>query len=299
MQKKSYFGIGVLGCLVALTGCAMTSADGQEAPGEAVGTTTEALTGNHIYVASVTGGVAIKRKLVFTETITAPRVRQGKVSFGPSPYSCTTRSDGVQACLYTMAWKGVVLDDFSVNGHTVRGLTVDTLAPVPVTVAQGKFTIPANTARFILRGSDNGNRFQRERTMDSTLTGTFTPGGAFTISGVVTRTISGPIGINVRAWGNINLSGTAADTTPTCTSSGGGQFSCQPGAQPSGSCRATKLHRYPYACNGSVRSPDQVIDLVATGYGNYECANRFIEQCVDDGSFDSYYLEWCDYSCSP
>lgn len=300
MQKKSFFGIGVLGCLVALTtGCAVTSAEGQDAPGEATGSTNEAITGNRNYVASVTGGVAIKRRLGWTETITAPRVRQGKISMGPSPNSCTTRSDGVQACLYTMAWKGVVLDDFSVNGQTIRGLTVDSLAPVPVTVAQGNFTIPENTARFIIRGSNNGAPFQIERTMDSPLTGTFTPGGAFSIFGVVTRTISGPIGIDVRVWGNINLSGTAVDTAPTCTSTGPGQFSCQPGARPSGTCQATKLHRYGYQCDGSSRSPDQTIDLVATGYRNYTCSNRFIDQCINDGSFDSYYLEWCNYSCTP
>ena len=43
----------------------------------------------------------------------------------------------------------------------------------------------------------------------------------------------------------------------------------------------------------------RTIDLTATGYGNYACSNRFIEHCIDDGSFDAYYLEWCNYSCSP
>jgi hypothetical protein len=178
-------------------------------------------------------------------------------------------------------------------------LTVDTLAPIPVNVAQGKYTIPANTAKFMLRGTNNGAPFSLVRTMDSALSGAFTPGGAFTISGVITRTISGPIGTNVKAWANVNLSGTMVDTVPTCTSTGVGQFSCQPGARPAGTCKATTLHRYGYQCNGSNRSPDQVIDLVATGYGNFTCSNRFIEQCVNDGSFDSYYLEWCNYKCTP
>jgi hypothetical protein len=45
---------------------------------------------------------------------------------------------GVQECLYTMAWKGVKVDDFSANGHTLRALNIDTYAPVSVKVAQGK-----------------------------------------------------------------------------------------------------------------------------------------------------------------
>lgn len=32
-----------------------------------------------------------------------------------------------------------------------------------------------------------------------------------------------------------------------------------------------------------------------TGYTNYRCKNRYQEQCVDDGSFDTYYDEWCEY----
>lgn len=299
MRIRSLLGIGVFGGLLALSGCDGMSDDGEGDPGGEVETTREALTGNRNYVASVTGGVAIKRTIIFTETIAAPRVRQGKISMGPSPNSCTTRADGVQSCLYTMAWKGVVVGDYSVNGHTVRGLTVDTLAPIPVNVAQSKFTIPANTAKFMLRGTDNGAPFHLVRTMDSTLSGTFTPGGAFTISGKITRTISGPIGINIKAWANINLSGTAVDTAPTCTSTGAGQFSCQPGARPSGNCQPTTLHRYVYQCNGSNRSPDQTIDLLATGYNNFTCSNRFIEHCIDDGTFDAYYLEWCNYQCSP
>ncbi|MFH0971290.1 MAG: hypothetical protein V1835_01860 [Candidatus Micrarchaeota archaeon] len=31
-------------------------------------------------------------------------------------------------------------------------------------------------------------------------------------------------------------------------------------------------------------------------YMNYECKNRYQEQCVNDGSFDNYYDEWCEYS---
>jgi hypothetical protein len=29
------------------------------------------------------------------------------------------------------------------------------------------------------------------------------------------------------------------------------------------------------------------------GYCNFECANRFYEQCIADGSFDAYYVEQC------
>jgi hypothetical protein len=32
-----------------------------------------------------------------------------------------------------------------------------------------------------------------------------------------------------------------------------------------------------------------------TGYWNFECKNRKQEQCYDDGSFDTYYDEWCEY----
>jgi hypothetical protein len=37
----------------------------------------------------------------------------------------------------------------------------------------------------------------------------------------------------------------------------------------------------------------QMVDLDKTGYENYTCENRYQEQCIDDGSFDSYYEEWC------
>jgi hypothetical protein len=197
-----------------------------------------------------------------------------------------------------MAWKGVKVDDFSLNGHTFRALNIDTFAPVPVKVAQGKFTIAANTARFKVRGTDNGRVFQSVRFMDSPISGTFTPGGAFTLNGVITRTISGPIGINVRAWANVALSGTMVDTAPTCSSTGPGTFACDPGATPPGNCQASTLHRFSFQCDGLTRR-DEKIDLLATGYSNYTCSNRFTQQCVSDGSFDSYYLEWCDYKCSP
>src|SRR3989344_874965 len=29
-------------------------------------------------------------------------------------------------------------------------------------------------------------------------------------------------------------------------------------------------------------------------YSNYLCRNRYQEQCVSDGSFDTYYDEWCE-----
>jgi hypothetical protein len=297
MKQTLLLGITLLGCATAFVGCAATVDEGYETT-EDTGSTSQELTAGHDYLANVTGGIAIKRKVVFTETITAPRIRSGLVSFGPNPPSCTTRSDGVQECLYTMAWKGVKVDDFSANGHTLRALNIDTYAPVPVKVAQGKFTIPANTARFNIRGTDNGSAFHSVRYMDSEMSGTFTPGGAFTLNGVITRHVSGPLGINVRVWGNVALSGTMVDTTPTCSSTGSGTFACDPGARPAGNCQATTLHRFVFSCNGLTRA-DQAIDLLATGYGNYTCSNRFTDQCIGDGSFDSYYLEWCNYKCSP
>jgi len=78
---------------------------------------------------------------------------------------------------------------------------------------------------------------------------------------------------------------------------GSNKFQCQAGATPSGTCFATRLHRTVIQCNGSSKSSEQDIDLVATGYSNYTCANRFVEQCFDDGSYDAYYSETCDYTC--
>jgi|GEM_PF-5801986 len=37
----------------------------------------------------------------------------------------------------------------------------------------------------------------------------------------------------------------------------------------------------------------QMQDLEKTGYQNYTCASRYQEQCINDGSFDSYYDEYC------
>jgi hypothetical protein len=32
-------------------------------------------------------------------------------------------------------------------------------------------------------------------------------------------------------------------------------------------------------------------------YRNYLCRDRYQEQCIDDGSFDTYYYEWCEDEC--
>jgi LysM repeat protein len=37
----------------------------------------------------------------------------------------------------------------------------------------------------------------------------------------------------------------------------------------------------------------QIVDLDKTGYNNYTCTNRYHEQCVEDGTADTYYEEWC------
>lgn len=39
-------------------------------------------------------------------------------------------------------------------------------------------------------------------------------------------------------------------------------------------------------------SPEQTIDL-STGYSNYKCGDRYQEQCIDDGSADTYYIDNC------
>lgn len=85
---------------------------------------------------------------------------------------------------------------------------------------------------------------------------------------------------------------------PRCRNVGGGKYFCDPGAPaPAGNCTATKLHRSVLACNGQPQSPEEIIDLTP-GYSNYTCGNRYKAQCVDDGSWDSFYNEWCEYTCN-
>jgi len=84
--------------------------------------------------------------------------------------------------------------------------------------------------------------------------------------------------------------------SPTCIAKGSKHYGCDPGAKPAGTCRPTVLHRKRYACDGTLQAPESTTDLT-TGYSNYTCGNRFSEQCVNDGSFDSYYSEWCEYTC--
>ncbi len=68
--------------------------------------------------------------------------------------------------------------------------------------------------------------------------------------------------------------------------------------------KATILHRKHYTCDGRQIDEElgfgreEVINLMATGYTNYVCRNRYQEQCIDDGSFDTYYDEWCEYGTS-
>ena len=56
-----------------------------------------------------------------------------------------------------------------------------------------------------------------------------------------------------------------------------------------------RTHRY---CTGRIRRDIwknglEIIELA--GYGNVVGKSRFYEQCFLDGSFDSYYEEYCDY----
>jgi hypothetical protein len=84
---------------------------------------------------------------------------------------------------------------------------------------------------------------------------------------------------------------------PTCGSTGNKRYACDPGAVPPGTCKATVLHRTVYRCDGTLQSPETTVDLT-NGYRNYKCANRFKESCVDDGTWDGYYSEWCEYLCN-
>ncbi|MBM3249035.1 MAG: hypothetical protein FJZ10_06440 [Candidatus Omnitrophica bacterium] len=62
--------------------------------------------------------------------------------------------------------------------------------------------------------------------------------------------------------------------------------------------KAVILHRTVHQCSdkSQVGEP-QVIKLKkddGTYYSNYICRSRFEEQCIQDGSFDTYYDEWCE-----
>ena len=69
-----------------------------------------------------------------------------------------------------------------------------------------------------------------------------------------------------------------------------------PGEQRSGAnvVLANTLLRTVKDCsNGTAIGALQRIDLTS-GYSNYTCGSRYQEQCIDDGSFDTYYDETCE-----
>ncbi len=282
----------LVGALTASLGCALPA---DEASGDET-TLSDAVIANSNYSVKVKGSVEIKEKIFFTKTVATPAITDGIVTLGPEPARCHAGPLGIEVCQRTMIWRAVTVNTFTVEGKTVKNLQVSTLVPITINVAQNKFTVPANTARFVLTGTVNNSPFYAERGLDSDITGTFAPGGQLTISGTASRTIKvGPI--SARVWGNFKFGGTVTNPAPICKSTGTNQYSCEPGGTPVGVCQATKLHRTVVQCNGSSKSSEQIIDLVATGYGNYTCTNRFAEQCIDDGSFDAYYSEWCEYGC--
>jgi len=71
---------------------------------------------------------------------------------------------------------------------------------------------------------------------------------------------------------------------------------------PSGSAKRTILHRTHRYCDSkqpveNVNDGEEQVFPVGEGtsYWNFKCKNRYQEQCHDDGSFDTYYDEWCEY----
>ena len=57
------------------------------------------------------------------------------------------------------------------------------------------------------------------------------------------------------------------------------------------------LHRSIYNCEDhSIISGPQVINVhtFSGGYPNFVCRNRYESHCLMDGSFDQYYVEWCE-----
>jgi hypothetical protein len=293
--RLSLVSFALFGSAVSFLGCAPPP---DEDPAETESTTGELAVAGSNYGVSVTGQVELKYKTLTTHTISVPKILSGKVIVGPKPATCTTRaSDGAKVCHYTMEWRGVTVQDFTANGNTVRKLVVETKAPIYLQVVNNKFTVAANTARFILTGTNNGKPFYMDRALDAVMTGTFDTGlKTFSVATVVTRFVSGPLGFDIRTWGNVKLSGAVATLAPVCQLVSGGGYACEPGAIPTGPCVPSKVHRSVIQCNGSSKSPDEVIDL-ASGYSNYTCSNRFASQCIGDGSFDAYYREWCEYDC--
>ena len=62
---------------------------------------------------------------------------------------------------------------------------------------------------------------------------------------------------------------------------------------------ATVLYRTHRTCDGKLEKTPasngyEIADL--QGYSNYMCRSRFYEQCIMDGSFDSFYDERCDFA---
>ncbi len=63
--------------------------------------------------------------------------------------------------------------------------------------------------------------------------------------------------------------------------------------------KAIVLHRTVKNCSDrAMIGEPQTIKLKntdgTTRYSNYLCRDRYQEQCVSDGSFDTYYDEWCE-----
>lgn len=84
----------------------------------------------------------------------------------------------------------------------------------------------------------------------------------------------------------------------SCRKVAPGKYFCDPGKKPTtGTCTATKLFRTVRACDGTLQRSEVMVDLT-TGYSNYTCGSRFLEQCVNDGSWDGFYSEWCEYTCT-
>ncbi|HEY3452274.1 MAG TPA: hypothetical protein VGK67_38370 [Myxococcales bacterium] len=59
---------------------------------------------------------------------------------------------------------------------------------------------------------------------------------------------------------------------------------------------ATVLYRTHRTCDGTLRAQGAHEAVELKGYANYECRSRFHEQCILDGTFDSFYDERCDFA---
>jgi len=54
------------------------------------------------------------------------------------------------------------------------------------------------------------------------------------------------------------------------------------------------LHRSTLNCSTNLTTYPETKKDLSDGYSNYDCESGYVWQCINDGTFDSYYVEWCE-----